>query len=407
MKPLFAMLFAGVLLATLPVHGQGLLAIGQQNADYPDSIPLTWTLSAGGGYESINYSNLSPELENVDSYFINGGIGVVYGVNERVTKWNVGADFGVIQYLDDVERAEDLYYNARLAFNISHQFSRRLTVSNNFYLTYEIEPDYGVGVTTGRRAGQYLYGYNNLSVAYAWSERISTTTGYTIDGIRYTDNDLVGEFEDRTSHLFSQQVSYAMSRTTKLVGEYRFGYTDFRNTPSAGGIQATNPDYTSHYILAGVDQAWSDRTSASFRAGAEFYQSDRSDETAPYLEASIDYAVSRKTHARVYAQLGYDASELGLYDSSYALHIGATATHQFTERLSGNVGLHYVHSDYSGNDAVESSSEDEINATVGLSYNFWNNLSLDANYSYTTISSDTEFRDYDRHRVNLGLNATF
>lgn len=399
MKPFTALLLAGVLLAAAPAHGQGLLAIGQQS-DYPENVPLTYNVSVGGGYDSINYG---PGVEDVDSLFINGGVGILYGQNDRITKWNVGADLGVIQYLDDTERSEDLYYNARLSFNIAHEFSRRLSASNNLYFTYEIEPDYGIGATSSRRSGQYVYGYNNTSVAYAWSERVATTTGYTVEGIRYTDDDTVGEFEDRTSHTFSQQVSYAWSRTTKIVGEYRFRLTDYRNTP-AGTI---NPDYTSHYLLAGVDQAWSERTTASVRAGAEMYQSDRSDETSPYIEASINYALTRQTTARFYGQAGYDGSELGLYDSRYSYRAGIIADHQFSDRLTGSAGLHYVHSEFNGNSDVPSTTDDEINASIGVSYNFWNNLSLDANYSFTTISSDTEFRDYDRHRVNLGLNATF
>lgn len=399
MKPFSALLLAGVLLAAAPAHAQGLLAIGQQS-DYPESVPLTYNVSVGGGYDRIDYG---PGITDVDAFFLTGGVGILYGQNDRVTKWNVGADLGVIHYLDDVERQEDLYYNARLSFNFAHEFSRRLSFNNNLYFTYEIEPDYGIGATSGRRAGQYVYGYNNSSVAYAWSERVATTTGYTIEGIRYTDDDAVGEFEDRTSHTFSQQISYAWSRTTKLVGEYRFRLTDYRSTPAG----TPNPDYTSHYILAGVDQAWSERTSVSFRAGAELYQSDRSDETSPYVEASISYALSRQTTARLYAQAGYDGSELGLYDSRYSYRAGVIADHQFSERLTGSMGLHYVHSEFNGNELVDSTTDDEVNASIGFTYNFWNNLSLDANYSFTTISSDTEFRDYDRHRVNLGLNATF
>jgi hypothetical protein len=398
MKPFFAVLSAVVLLAN-QAHGQGLLSIGQRS-DYHEPVPLTFSVTGGAGYDSINYG---PGIEDVDSAFLYGGVGVMYGNDNRVTQWNIGADFGVLHYLDDTGDDDDLDYNARVSFNIAHQFSRRLSVSDNLYFTYETEPDYGIGATSGRRAGQYVYGYNNVSVEYAWSERIATTTGYTVEGIRYTEDEAVGEFEDRTSHIFSQQVSYALSRTTSLVGEYRYRITDYRHSPDG----EANPDYTSHYILAGVDQAWSERTSVSFRAGAEIYQSDRSDETAPYVEASLTYAVSRQTTARFYAQAGFDASELGEFDSRYSYRAGVVADHQFTQRLAGSVGLHYIHSDFEGSGDVESTKDDEVNAGVGLSYNFWQNLSLDAHYSYTTISSDTDFRDYDRHRVSLGLNATF
>lgn len=399
MKPYFAMISAAVLLATAQAPGQGLLTIGQR-ADYPQNVPLTFNVTAGGGYDRIDYG---PGIEDVDSFFTYGGVGVLYGHDDRVTQWNIGADFGALYYFDDAGLEDDLDYNARVSFNIAHRLSRRLSVSDNLYFTYETEPDYGVGASSGRRAGQYVYGYNNLAVSYAWSERVSTTTGYVVEGIRYTDSDELGEFEDRVSHTFSQQVSYALSRTTDLVGEYRYRITDYRNTPDG----EVNPDYTSHFILAGVDQAWSERTNVSFRAGAEIYESDRTDETAPYAEGSIAYAVSRQTTARFYGQIGFDASELGSYDSRYSYRTGIVADHQFTSRLAGSAGVHYVHSDYEGNDRIESGTQDEVNASVGMSYNFWSNLSLDANYSFTTISSDTEFSDYDRHRVSLGLNATF
>jgi hypothetical protein len=205
------------------------------------------------------------------------------------------------------------------------------------------------------------------------------------------------------SHTFGQQISYALTRTTKLVGEYRYRITDYRHTPPG----ELNPDYTSHYLLAGVDQAWSERTNFSLRAGAEIYESDRSDETAPYVEASITYAISHATTARFYAQAGFDASELGSFDSRYSYRAGVVADHQFTSRLAGSAGVHYIHSDFDGNSQVDSGNQDEVNTSVGLTYNFWNNLSLDANYSFTTISSDTDLDDYDRHRVSVGVNATF
>ncbi|WP_050030282.1 outer membrane beta-barrel protein [Verrucomicrobium sp. BvORR034] len=406
MKVTLALFPLTALLSLAPaLQGQGLLGIGR-STDYLDEIPLTFNVGASVGYDRTEYDSMG--LENEESAFIQAGVGLTYANNTAPTKWNVGVDLGTIYYLDDSVRGENYDYTARVAFNVAHQVNRRLQVSNNLYVTYETEPNYGIGVTTGRRSGQYLYGYNNTSVAYAWSERVATTTGYTIDGIIYTDDDTVADFEDRLSHLISQQVSYALNRTTKLTAEYRFRYTRFANDPATAlDEEVASPDYMSHYILVGVDKAWSERSSGSFRAGVEMYQSDRSNETAPYMEGAINYALTRRSNLRWYAQMGYDASEMSLYDSRYSYRTGVVAGYQFTQSLTGNFGLHYVHSDFEGNQEIESSSEDEVNASLGFSYNFWNNLSLDANYSYTTISSDSSFREYDRHRVSVGLNAVF
>jgi len=384
---------------------KGLIAL-TQDIDYIEDIPFSVVLSVGGGYDRIDYSSLG--IEDAESTFTQGTIGLRYGTDGRVTKWNVGLDFGAIYYFDSVEREENLFYNARLSFNVSHEVSRRLTVSNNLYVTYEIEPDYGIGVTTGRRAGQYLYGYNNTSLAYAWSRRLTTTTNYTIDGIKYVDDDLVADLENRLTQTISQQVSYALSRRTALTAEYRFRYANYYNTPETlGGNRYVNPDYTSHYVLLGIDQAWNSRLTASARAGAEFYSSDRTHQVSPYFEGSLNYALSRQAQLRWYAQVGYDGSELGLYDSRYAYRTGVILSRQFTKRFQGQLSAHYVHSEFEGNDVISSSSDDEINASVGFVYNFWRNLSFDAHYSYTAISSDEEFRDYDRHRVSVGMNAAF
>jgi hypothetical protein len=217
-----------------------------------------------------------------------------------------------------------------------------------------------------------------------------------VDGIKYQDSD-IGDFEDRVSHLISQQFSWAWTHTTKIVGEYRFRYTQYQRSSS---------DYMSHYVLAGIDKAWSERTNGSFRAGAEFYSNDRTDKTAPYAEGSLNYAVSKKTTASVYASVGFDGSELGNSDARYTYRIGANATHRLTERLSLNADANYAYSTLSST-GVPDYNEHELSASAGIGYRFWDNVSLNANYSYSVLSSDDVQRDYNRNRVSLGLNATF
>lgn len=388
----------GALFATTDASAQGLLALQNNQADFRESQPLTFILGAGGGYDSLNYKSDAAGLDDIDSYFIQGSVGALYSDADAQTPWSIGADFGVLNYLDDSSRAEDTYYNARIAANLVHQASKRLKLANNFYVTYEVEPDYAIGASTALRNGQYFYGYENFAVSYAWSERLSSTTSYTLDGIKYED-DVVGSSEDRLSHIIAQQFSYSLNRQTKLVGEYRYRITNYDTAPN---------DYTSHYVLAGIDQAWSERTTGSLRAGAEFYDSDRVSETGPYVEIGINHATSKKTNVGFYASAGFDGAELGDYESRYAYRTGVTASHRATDRITLTGGLHYVNSDFEGNgDTTEDVSEQQVNASAGLAYRLWNNVSMDAQYSYTLLNSDDELREYDRNRVSLGLSAQF
>jgi hypothetical protein len=273
---------------------------------------------------------------------------------------------------------------------------------DNFYAAYEMEPDFTIGVSNAIPSGQYFYGYNNFAVSYAWSERLATTAGYTISGIKYEDQSL-SQLEDRISNLFSLQFSYKLSRRTALTAEYRFEHTNYTDYPG----NQTSPNYTAHYLLIGVDQAWSPTLTASARVGAEFYDSERTKDTAPYLEASLVYALSRLSTLRWYNQLGFDGSQLGGYDSRYSFRTGIIASRQFTEKFSGNVGLNYVYSNYQGNDTLPGANENEVNASVGVNYKFTRKLSVQASYTFTTISSDISFNDYDRHYTTVGLNASF
>jgi hypothetical protein len=393
----------GVLTAASAVHGQGLLAIGQKS-DYKENVPLTLNVTALGGYDHIDYKDATSGHPNVSSYFVEGGLALNYAQNDRVTKFTSGAQFSTIHYSDPVENGKQTFYNARLDLGLQHAFSRRLTVSDNLYAAYEIEPNYSIGISDARRSGQYFYGYNNFAVSYAWSERFATTSSYTFSGIKYQD-DTYGRLENRMIHTFAQQFAYKISRTTALTAEYRYEVANYTDYPGGSGLP--KPDYRSHYLLAGVDQAWSPTLTGSARVGAQIYESDRTNKTSPYVEASLNYALSRKSNLRWYNQLGFDGSQLGNYDARYAFHTGVTLTNQITEKLAVNAGVNYVHSDYRGNSTVSSAKEDEFNASLGVSYKLWKNLSLQANYSFTTISSDITLNEFDRHYTTVGLNASF
>jgi hypothetical protein len=272
-------------------------------------------------------------------------------------------------------------------------------VSNNFYLTYGVDPGtaYGYGATTTLWNGQYLYGYNNFNVSYAWSPRFSTTTSYTFDGIGYQD-DLIADPEDRYTHLFAQQLAYAISKRTSLTAEYRYRMTTFANQ--------ANKNFASQFALLGVDHAWSERLSGSARAGAEFYDSDIVNKTAPYAEAALNYAVARQTMVRWFAALGFNGAELAAFSSRYGLNTGLQINHNFTKRVSANAGVNYSYSQFD-NGGGSDVNEHAALISAGIGYQLLENLNLNANYSYSTLQSTDALREFDRHRVSLGATATF
>ena len=150
--------------------GQGLLSIGA-NRDYEEKIPFSVTLASSVGYDSnMNTSS----IDATESGYWQNGATLAYSTGDRRNHLNVGAHYSNIWYFDPAPDAEDVYNNARLSLDYVTQVSPRLVIADSFYLAYETEPDFLIGASINRRTNQYLYGYNNFSVSYAWTPRFQT-----------------------------------------------------------------------------------------------------------------------------------------------------------------------------------------------------------------------------------------
>ncbi len=191
------------------VHAQGLVAIQNYSADFRTEEPLTFSLSANSGYDYLKYKAPSSQLSNIQSWYGQIGAGTSYTRADQTTPFSFSLEGSVLQYINGIPTYGSTFYNGRATFNVEHRFSERLKMSNNFYLTYGTNPNsaFGYGATSALWNGQFLYGYNNFNVSYAWSPRFSTTTSYTFDGIDY-QNSAVALGQDRYSHLLAQQFAY-------------------------------------------------------------------------------------------------------------------------------------------------------------------------------------------------------
>ena len=388
---------AALVFAPWSAQAQGLSTIQSFSGDFRTEQPLTFSAFGQSGYDALNYKANSPALSDIESWYVQGGFGATFTKPDQTTPMSFSLDTSVIHYIDGIPQFDDTFYNARVQFNFEHRFSERLRISNNFYTTYGVEPNNAFGASTTVWNGQYLYGYNNFNVSYAWSPRLSTTTSYTLDGIGY-DDDTIANSENRYTHLFAHQFSYALNKQTSLIAEYRYRMTTFDKTPSK--------NFNSHFALAGVEHAWSERFSGSARAGAEFYDSDLANNTSPYAEAALNYAVDQKTLVRWFASLGFNGAELAAFTSRYGVNTGLQINHNISKRLSVNAGTSYAYSEFDSGGGADV-TEHSLMLSTGLGYNVLENLRLDANYSFSMLQSNDVLREFDRHRVSLGATATF
>ncbi|MEM7385273.1 MAG: outer membrane beta-barrel protein [Verrucomicrobiota bacterium] len=326
--------------------------------------------------------------------------GVQYQGGSNTTRYTLGASASAIYYTDEIgDDNDDFFWNARLNAGIIHRATRQTTISNRAYLAYEIEPDNSIGASVSRRADQYIYGYNSLSLSHAWSRRFSTVTSLTISGISYDGGAFDGE--NRISVTLGNQFRYQYNRLTTLVGEHRHTWTDY---------EESDLGYTGHHFLVGADHLFSEISRGTIRVGAEVRDLDRGGDTSnPYLEASYIRDMSENFQLRWVGRYGLEDSELGSYETRHSFRTALTGNYQFDERTIGTASLTYVHSEFEDSTVagIDDMDEDAFSLYLGLSYLLYDNVRLNGGYSFTTLSSEIPVRDYDRHRLHLGVTASF
>ncbi len=390
-----SLLTISTLTAGSTAFGQGLVSLRPDRDDFERKLPFTVTLDAGVGFDSN--TNQSPTDAN-ESLYVNGAVGVQYRGGDRRTSYGVAAQYGGYYFLDPAPTQDSYMQSARLSFDFRHKFNERTTITDSAYVAYEFEPNFQIGAGTTRRTNEYLYYYNDLALSHAWSRSFSTVTGYTITGIDYQDGAINGE--NFITNIFRQEFRYALTKLTTAAVTYRY---------AIGAYDNDFGDYTSNYLLAGLDHSFSRRTFGTFRAGAEIRDRDfGGSDTNPYFEGNLSYRADKKTTLNVYARYGFEDSSVGNFQSRESLRTGLTASIALTDRLAATGGLHYIRDSFDDAAGPNTGFDEDVYAiSVGLNYALYKNISLTSSYGFSKAVSGNPLREYDRHNLALGVRASF
>ena len=390
--------FSAFLLAAASVAGlggaqaQGLLSIGSDN-DFDANLPFTVTLATAVGYDSN--SNQAPDgFDEADTGFWQGGFVVAYASGTPVTKVSVKGQYSGFYYFDTQPGQDDWFHNARAIVNVKHDASRRLQLGFNGWIAYEFQPDFAIGQTSSRVRDQYTFGYANFSAAYMLTPLLTSVTNYTFSGVYYDEDNA----DDRVSHNIAQQIKYLVAKQTALTAEYRYKVTQY---------DSGRNDYDSHLFLVGANHAFSRQLTGSIAGGAQLVEYDAGgDTTNPYVEGALNYRLAEETTLRWYNRYGYDATNAGSHLERLSYRTGVTASQKFGPYLTGSAGIHYIHQSFEDGFTADR-DDDTFYFTVGLDYQFLDNMVLNTSYTYTNLSSDVDLLEYDRSRVSVGVSATF
>ncbi len=352
------------------------------------------TVNVRGGYDDNVYTQSVGEEE---STFVGGGINFNYDFGTDRTQLTFGLGADADYYLDVTN--DDVFYNLRLDFGVTHRVTPRLTVGASTYTTYQSRPDFSVPLASTRDSGEYFYTGSRLFVTYLWSPKFQTVTGLTINGILYSEDD-VSDSLDRFEGTFNQEFRYLWTPTTTAIAEYRLGGFAY--------VEESDRDSIAHFALLGIDHQLAPRSSVTGRVGAEFRDFDDGENlTRPYGELSVSYRAGENTSLSWFNRLGLEQSEFADVDERYTYRTGLSASQQWTPKFSTSLSVFYTHDEYGDQDNAEGFTEDSVDLSLGLNYAFTRLLSASLSYRFSEVFSDSEFREYSRNTISLGLVASF
>lgn len=374
---------------------QGTTATGTGNFS---RSPFHVTVSVREGYDDNVYTT---NTNRVGSFFTSGTVQVDYRFGSPRTQFDVQGIAGASYYYNrPFGQGYDI--NTALTLGLEHHATPRLVLSANAYITYQTEPDLNTGFGANRRVGNYFYTADKFTLGYQWAPRFSTATSYTFGGINYDDS-AISAFEDRFEHTFGNEFRFLVLPTTTLVGEYRYQIVDFDTAPR---------DSTTHFLLAGVDHTFNPRFNISVRAGAQFRDIDNfGARTSPYAEATLRYAVDKRTSIAWSNRYGLEEPDFLNASSRTTYRTGLSVSYAVAPRITATGAFFYQHDENDGVVAptfiIPGFSEDSLDIGLGLRYDINRVFAVLAGYSHSEIISEVSFREYYRNRVYLGLSATF
>lgn len=389
---------AAVIAVVPPVDSiaQGLLGIGNEGSKVTKAIPLKVAFGAWAGYDSN--ANTAPGAAREKTAFYGGRASLRYAYVTPHTRFDLRFSFAGLKQEAGGGTLDDMVYNSRLNADFAHRFDNRVSMTNNAMIAWEVEPDFMVAASSALRDDQYLYFYNRAALWLSLTNRLTSVTSYTAEGIGFESGRLA-QTEDRFSHTVGQQLRFAWNEQTTAKAEYRFGVTNYDNVAL---------DSTSHHVLAGVDQQFGDVALLTLLGGAEYRDYDAlAGIWKPYAEASLLYQLTDATSLRWLARAGLENNEVFGFDHRYSVRTGVTVTHRLNDRLGASAGVAYVDSQLEGSGSAADVSERGLQAHAEVTYALLPNLDLTTGYQFSDYSSDDNSRDYDRHRVSVAASTSF
>ncbi|RYD84900.1 MAG: autotransporter outer membrane beta-barrel domain-containing protein [Verrucomicrobiaceae bacterium] len=293
---------------------------------------------------------------------------------------------------------DQLDLTGSLAFSFLHRITPRMQFSASASLSYLSQPDVRLVNGPSRNVGDYFSATSKFDLSYRWTKRFTTVTSFSLNSLLYSQ--AAQQFGDYYEGVLGTEARYGWSPRLTLLADVRYGQISYPN----------NSLLNTHtlYLLLGGEYALSRQISTSLRLGESIRTFDESggSSAAPYAEATASWRYSPRGFLSLNSRFGFEESGSAETETQ-SLRVGLSATHAFSARLRGSMGVTYVHRTSTNEIANTDFAEQTFDFNLGFDYAFSKRMSFNGSYVFTTSTSDAEANDYYRNRIFLGVQYSF
>ncbi|MCC5843116.1 MAG: outer membrane beta-barrel protein [Verrucomicrobia bacterium] len=387
------------------------------SVNYNDNVNLRRRALSEGG-EVLN--------NNDSDRFLNTQVSLAFRHWTDQTQWNARAWYGERRYDEQSNLDRDTYGASAGLFWVSPAATRDLSWNASFQRAVDRTELTGVAVDT--ESSEELDNVServerdeirsSLALGQQLTTSVRGTASYSLTDIEYKEE----QFNNRTSHLFTGELSYQFSDKTSPYFRVGLGLDDDEGLDG----NAERPFY-----LAGIRYRPTDKLFIDVAVGYETYTrtplvfepnfEEQRMERVPGDElknsglkytANIRYAATTKTRVTLSARNGFSAGSSQGSSSREETALSAALSHQTTSQLSQRISISWREDDYLTPLTVQGEDVNELKETLWYQYRLdyqtvrpW--LSLFANLSYEDGSSRIPGDNYTEMQITAGARARY
>jgi hypothetical protein len=373
-------------------------------------VPLEITTGVDFGYDDhVIGSDPATSSSSQSSFFAKENLVLTYNRPGEQTEFRMLAVGRLTEYFDVGTDDKDV----NLTASLTHNFTTRLSFYADIYGAYQTEPNFQSNIGPTNVRAPHFETTDIFSLTYHWLPRLSFTTSYTFERIKYESSSLsttaVGLAQDRFQNTLAESLQFSLTSRTSLTGEYRFEVIDYDT--------AASRDATIHFALAGVDHHLTEHLSIKLLGGPSFrFLKNDGNSINPYADVSVSYEGGNHSLTWV-TTYGTEQPSQTLAAEATTLRTGLNARYDLTSRINLNAGVYYhIEENQAGTTGTVGStstgSQDSLQFILGLKYTINKHFALHAHYEYTNQSSSGGTSSggtsgYSRNRIFAGVTYKY